>query len=138
MGWDRTAYSLNTDSIYSGLMDLQGSLEAQSSYWTSPRRSPTLSPVPHHAYSPSSERASLRHKSPTYNAKPSGSAQAHRISPGPNKDFPHGSGMELEDFTISFTHRKRKNETSIEDFFNLAAPYSKFFNKMAKTIGHQN
>ncbi|OWM74327.1 hypothetical protein CDL15_Pgr013231 [Punica granatum] len=110
MGWDRTAYSLNTDLSYSGLMDLQGSLEAQSSYWTSPRRSPILSPVPHHAYSPSSERASprnkspaynpsserasLRHKSPACNAKPSGSAQAHRISPSPNKDFPHGNGKD--------------------------------------------
>ncbi|OWM74246.1 hypothetical protein CDL15_Pgr008560 [Punica granatum] len=45
MGWDRTAHFLNTDSVYSGLIDLQGNLEAQSSYWTSPRRSPFLGPV---------------------------------------------------------------------------------------------
>ncbi|PKI68284.1 hypothetical protein CRG98_011314 [Punica granatum] len=45
--------------------------------------------------------------------------------------------MKLEDFTISFTRRKWKNEISMEEFLNFSASYSKILNKMARTIGHQ-
>ncbi|PKI59584.1 hypothetical protein CRG98_019993 [Punica granatum] len=103
---------LLTDTLYSGLMEEQAQIAAQFQAKPSPDRSPQSSqPICKQSQGRDHQRGPVPRPSPI--PPPSPDASAARI----------------------FPRRKRRNDTSMDEFLRLSAPYARIFNKMARTIG---